>query len=372
MATGGLNAVVCDIPARDLGEFASFPEHSSDNRSVSIDFYHAWFKWAADNAALLRRTQFLPSPPGSGVIDGTYMTANNSGYIFLFNPYAEALATPPGLLTASDSLGLDCVVGDSFIIGEMWPIPTTTVAVVACGANFSIDVEARNARVLTITQASRGAPLPTILPTAVPLFVHSQPVVGMAHSPSFAGGALRGTVRVPQAALDQLVARGSAYPVPWSASDDLPIAWLAPHRLLLHVHVNRALKSDAALHATLNSTTIPVQPVWSCRNVRADMCFQGFFIDLTAAGVAAETNYELVLQLPAMSPGAFGGVYYEVRVPIERNRALTCADVWLVILARCSAILWLYYERSMYHHHSLQVPAPPHVLNCPPLRMCRI
>jgi hypothetical protein len=64
--------------------------------------------------------QFLPVPPANGVIDGTYAIANNSGYVFLFNPASRPLSTPPGLLTFNAaSLGLACIPGDVFAVGEV-------------------------------------------------------------------------------------------------------------------------------------------------------------------------------------------------------------------------------------------------------------
>jgi len=74
----------------------------------------------------------------------------------------------------------------------------------------------------------------------------------------------------------------------------------------------RAPPAHAAITATLDGAPVPVVPAWSCRNVRREMCFQGFFIDLTAAGVVeADRDYALVVQLPQMKAGAFGGVHYD-------------------------------------------------------------
>ena len=139
---------------------------------------------------------------------------------------------------------------------------------------------------------------------------HNQPVAGMAHNASFAGGPLAGTVRVPQAVFDQLAARAAAYAVQWTA-DDLPVAWMNPSRLLLSVDVNRAVPSSATIAATLAGAPLPVLPVWSCRTGKSDRCFQGYFADLSAAGVQPDTDYALVVTLPSMPAGAFGGVYYD-------------------------------------------------------------
>jgi hypothetical protein len=311
VATGGVNMVVCDVPARDEGEFAAFPLAAPDNRTASVQFYRDWFAFAEQHKAHLLNTKFLPVPPAPGAIDGTYAMLNGSGFVFLFNPNAEAMATPDGLLTASAaSLDVACAPGEQLAVGELWPFPSDgALFAVDCGANFSVALDGRSARVLTVGPAG-PQPLRLAAPRAAPLFQHNQPVAGMAHNASFAGGRLAGTVNVPQAVFDQLAARAAAYPVPWTP-DDLAIAWLGPARLLLSVDVNRAVDSKAAITATLDGAAVAVQPVWSCRNVRSEMCFQGYFVDLSAAGITADVDHALVLQLPPMPAGAFGGVYYD-------------------------------------------------------------
>jgi hypothetical protein len=48
IGTGGLNAVVCGIPARDAGEFQAFPQ-SGPGTEASVDLYRTWFAWADTN-----------------------------------------------------------------------------------------------------------------------------------------------------------------------------------------------------------------------------------------------------------------------------------------------------------------------------------
>jgi hypothetical protein len=131
----------------------------------------------------------------------------------------------------------------------------------------------------------------------------------MGYNASFAGGALAGTVRVPAAVLAQLDARAASYAVPWTA-DDLAVAWLAPGRLLAALDARRALPSTATLTATLGGAPAPVVPTWSCRTRQEESCFQGWFIDVTAAARTG-VDVPLVLTLPALPSGSFGGVYYE-------------------------------------------------------------
>lgn len=315
VATGGLNMVVCMIPARDEEEYLNFPLSAPDNNTASISFYHQWFDWIKTNEAYLRTTKFLPSPPAPGSIDGTYAVIGTSGFIFLFNPNAEPMTTPDGLLTANaDSLDLQCSTGDTIAIGEIFPQTVDTLFSVSCGANFTVAMEGRSALVLTIRRVAAGADssITSHSTSTAPIFVHHQAVTGMSHNASFTGGVLAGVINVPQAVLDQLSARKALYDVAWT-QDDLAISWLAPHRLLLHIDVMRSVPSTGTITATLNGNNIPVYKSWTCRNVRAEMCFQGFFIDLSSdAYILANTDYALSLMLPTgLAAGAFGGVYYE-------------------------------------------------------------
>jgi hypothetical protein len=124
IATGGVNMVINGIPARDLGEFSAFPQRAPDVRTVSVEFYRTWFAWAESHKHHLLNTKFLPAPPAPGVIDGTYAMVDGAGFIFLFNPNAEAMSTPPGLLTASAaSLDAPCSPGESLAVAEVWPLP---------------------------------------------------------------------------------------------------------------------------------------------------------------------------------------------------------------------------------------------------------
>jgi hypothetical protein len=340
------------------------------------------------------------------------------------------------------TLGVACAAGDVIAVDELWPIPAP-LTTVACGANFSLAVEGRNALVLRLSPAAPAAPaaslvgraarahstatltelaggglaldiagladaappagtrrcaadadapplyalvpeaaarrltrvraaatgaalahrwlppaaaaaeaaaaggdeqqpacwpraraaapapaaprgyavlaveLPAPSPASASTFVHNAPVVGMTPGAAFAGGALNGTVRVPAAALAQLAARGAAYPVPWTAAD-AAISWLAPQRLVLYIDAQRGvLPSTAALSATLDGAPLPVRPSWSCRTTRQEMCFQGWWLDLSNASIAADTDYALTLVLPPLPPG--GGTAPRVGYDMRNN-----------------------------------------------------
>lgn len=314
VATGGLNLVVCDVAARDEGEFSAFPIDAPDNRTVSVNFYRSWFDWVDAHVAHLHNIKFLAQPPAPGVIDGTYAMVNGTGFVFLFNPNAQSITTPDGLLTASAaSLDTTCAPGDELTVGELWPYPAPSILTVQCGANFSVTLDGRSARVLTIGPSAAGdvqAAAAETLRRATPAFVHNSAVTGMEYNASFVGGLLEGTVRVPAAVFAQLTERAAAYPVEWT-TDDAQIAWLNPSRLLVSIDVNRAVQSTAVITATLAGAAVPVFPVWSCRNDKVEKCFQGFAVDLSAAGVVADTDYAFTVSLPSMQAGVFGGVHYD-------------------------------------------------------------
>jgi len=410
VATGGVNIVLNLIPSRDEGEFTAFPMTTASNTTASIDFYRQWLRFASENRPLLLHTQFLPVPPQNGLIDGTYAVANNSGYVFLFNPTSQGMSTPPSLLVFDGpNLGLVCTPGvEVFAVSEIWPVDAPAYTTVACGSNFTVAVEGRNALVLSIAplaapstvmllgRAARrtstaslsrdgstlrveglldaavpagqracdaGAALYALVPVssaerltrvegadgaamehswvtvavdaqeaspcvprprafapapAVPAghvllalhplppvagttFVHSQAVTGMGYNASFTGGTLTGTVLVPAAVFDQLAARAASYPVPWT-TDDLAIAWLNPSRLIAYVDSNGAIPSGTVIPAWFDGTPVPINPVWSCRTSREDSCFQGYWLDLSAAGARADTAHNLTLLLPPLGP----------------------------------------------------------------------
>ena len=112
IATGGLNLVVCMLPAQDEEEFMKFPEQDKE-------FIRKWFDWTDENIQYLRQTKTLPQSPASGVVDGTYMILDNEGYVFLFNPNAWPVA--PIELTLNDSLGFT-PTSDIFLVSELYPL----------------------------------------------------------------------------------------------------------------------------------------------------------------------------------------------------------------------------------------------------------
>ena len=89
----------------------------------------------------------------------------------------------------------------------------------------------------------------------------------MGYNAAFTGGVLSGTVRVPAAVFEQLSARAANYNVPW-ATQDLPIAWLNPSRLIVYVDVNRSIAAGVDIPGELNGVSVPVQVCgFVCENI---------------------------------------------------------------------------------------------------------
>jgi len=151
IASGGLNNVVCMIPARDEGEFAAFPADAGATQ-MSVAFYRTWFAWADAHMPHLRASKFLPVPPAEldGGVDGSYMVLGNEGFLFLFN--AQSAANASMALTLDASLDFSCAAGDAFLLAEMWPVPRN-LSTYACGASFAVAVEGRSATVFTLAPA---------------------------------------------------------------------------------------------------------------------------------------------------------------------------------------------------------------------------
>ena len=168
IATGGLNSVVNMLPARDDGEYAAFPlsgpggNASALMTSASVAFYRSWLDWADSHIPWLRRAQALPYPPGTGVVDGTYMAHNGSAFVFLFNPNSQALPVPSSNassppLTVDAFIGLDCNSSSAYYdVAEVWPLQRLT-SVLACGDALTWQMEGKSAVVLQVTPSAASA-----------------------------------------------------------------------------------------------------------------------------------------------------------------------------------------------------------------------
>ena len=123
---------------------------------------------------------------------------------------------------------------------------------------------------------------------------------------TFRGGRLAGSFRIPKRIFDQLAARRRAWPIPWT-SEDYRTTWLAPERLLLYVQI---AEPDDRWEARLTIEGRPVElrkAYSSVRPVRHD--FVGFYADLSL--LDPDREYRFTLDLPALGPGQFQGLFVE-------------------------------------------------------------
>jgi hypothetical protein len=128
-------------------------------------------------------------------------------------------------------------------------------------------------------------------------------------SPS-ADGALSGTFVVPQRVFDQLAARKSQWPIPWT-QEDYESTWLAPERLLLFVQAADG-KDSMTVTGTLDGKPLQFKPAYS--SSRADAaCFVGFYADVS--GIAADVRHTIELRAPQMAPGQLQGIYFDNVTP---------------------------------------------------------
>ena len=364
IAVGGWNNVINMIPARDSAENASF---SAADKS----WLRGWLEWTAANTHLLNRTRHILGQSALGKIDGTTMIDADSGYIFLFNPDPRPLTaripldrsiglTDGTLLTLrevhpldgrsigrpgagqyrrGDTLHVALDGGSALVIrvaGVRGSVRGTVRGPMLFGATGSAriadgtlvldDVRGNAGTVadLTVTlpsgvsvrgaevngapariSARRGDVLTIPVRFGATTMRHMQPVVQW--DPRFAGGRVAGTLTIPRPILEQLKARRSAWPIPWSA-DDLSTTWLAPERLLLWAPFS---SPDARWNAQLriDGAVVPLQKAYTAIHRKAPGTFTGFYADISA--LEPNRAYRIELTLPATTPGRFLGLYVE-------------------------------------------------------------
>lgn len=135
-------------------------------------------------------------------------------------------------------------------------------------------------------------------------FHQLQPVV--AWDSTFTGGRVTGTFTISQRVFDQLRARQRAWPIPWTA-EDYRTTWLVPERLLLYAPFS---EPDDAWEARLVIDGKPFEfrkAYTAVRVVRST--FVGFYADVSL--LDADRPYHFELELPALKPGQFRGLYFE-------------------------------------------------------------
>jgi hypothetical protein len=135
-------------------------------------------------------------------------------------------------------------------------------------------------------------------------FHQLQPVV--AWDSTFAGGRVAGTFTIPRRVFEQLQARRKAWPIAWTA-EDYRTPWLAPERLLLYAPLS---EPDYRWEARLVIDGKPVEFRKAYTAVRVvPGTFVGFYADVSL--LEPERAYRFELELPALKPGQFRGLYFE-------------------------------------------------------------
>jgi len=358
IATGGWNNVINMIPARDPDEHKQFAE--ADRR-----WFRGWIDWTAKNKEYLRRTRPILGQPALGRVDGTAAVNGDRGFVFLFNPNAEPLKAE---FTLDDTIGL--IVPGSYVLKELYPIEGRLAGKPGAGRwslgdKVSLSIDGGTALVLELQPAGAMAPpvlfdapgtaslegdalvltgvrgeagtarevFVTLPPGASPATatVNSQPVaiaartdagvtlqVGFAGVPfrryqpvldaaaAPAGGRVTGRFTIPRRVFEQLAARRKAWPIPWTP-DDFRTTWLVPERLLLFVQIAEPdAKWDARL--TIDGRTIELKKAYTAVRAVA-RTFVGLYADLSM--LDADRAYDFELELPALKPGQFRGVFFE-------------------------------------------------------------
>jgi hypothetical protein len=135
-------------------------------------------------------------------------------------------------------------------------------------------------------------------------FAHYQQVA--AYDPEFAGGRFSGTFKIPRRVFDQLAARAKAWPIPWTP-EDYRTTWLAPERLLLFVQI---AEPDDRMDVRLRIDGRPVALTKGYSAIHAERrTFVGFYADVSL--LEPEREYRVELDLPALQPGQFQGLFFE-------------------------------------------------------------
>jgi len=366
IATGGWNNVVNMIPARDSDEANSF---SAEDKAWIRD----WLAWTVKNKEYLRNTRTILEQPALGHVDGTAAIVADRGYLFLFNPnykqlpaeitldeaigltkgetfllreiYPEAgrlLGKPrEGVWNRGDRVQLT-LNGTSATVLELIPAgsvgqpalfnaatlhPAAPAKVLLQGSTLAIEHAAgepgtvqalgvllpADKKVSTVTVngnavkfSQSGSYIGVQVHFAGARFAQAQEVIV---APG-ADGALTGTFAVPRRVFDQLAARKSKWPIPWTG-EDYETTWLAPERLLLFVQAADG-KDSMAVTGTLDGQPLQFKPAYSSGRVEA-ACFVGFYADLST--IAPDVRHTMELRAPQTAPGQLQGIFFDNVMP---------------------------------------------------------
>lgn len=359
IGTAPFNHVVDYLPARDPDEFRSFS--AADAR-----WFREWFDWSDRNAEVLRNIKPILGPPMIGQPDGTAAIAGDHGFVFLFNPnyrgleaqfsldrsiglergsrfVVEQLHPEKGMLIGNPSNGYwsigDRVVcplaGNEAVVLEIRPAGSGPDKPLLFGARGSAalsgdklilsgvsgevgtsrDILVRlpgdrkigsmTANDIPVKYRQNGRTVSARIRFAGDAFTRSQPL--WRYDPSFTGGSVRASFRVPDRILEQLRRRKQEWPVPYT-EDDLIATWLGSYRLLLYAHIaepNEALE----LTMTIDGAPLQVYKAYNSIYPTSGRTFLGFYADVSSLDRGKEHVLEVVL--PRLPAGRFQGLFFE-------------------------------------------------------------
>jgi len=131
---------------------------------------------------------------------------------------------------------------------------------------------------------------------------------------TFAGGTVRGELTIPKRVFDQLAARKRSWPIPWTADDSLT-TWLVPDRLLLYAQFAEPNdKWDVRLR--IDGQPVAMRKAYTA--VRAvPSTLVGFYADVSR--LEPDRPHRFELEVPAMRPGQFRGLFFENVEPEYTN-----------------------------------------------------
>ncbi len=137
------------------------------------------------------------------------------------------------------------------------------------------------------------------------LFTASQPL--WSYDPTFTGGTIRTSFRVPARILEQLRRRQQQWPVPYS-EDDLTATWLGSHRLLLYAQI--AEPDDAQeITLTIDGKAFPVRKAYNNIYGNNKRNYLGSYIDISSLEPGRE--YLIEAKVPPLAAGRFQGLFFE-------------------------------------------------------------
>ncbi len=358
IGTSPLNHTINMIPARDIDEF----NHLSQEDKA---FFRWWFDWTDRNREILKNLHSIISQPAVGRIDGTAAIDRDHGYVFLFNPNHRKLAAE---FVLDDSIGL--TAGKHFILKELYPqkgrlFGAPNTGLWSRGDAVSLPLDGVRAMVFEIQPADYKVTKPILFNTvgsvdlrndrlilsgvrgeygtrsellvALPpdmsirevsvnskavafsqqgnvvrmeakfagdYFGHAQQVDS--YDQEFTGGKVTGSFTIPARIFEQLQRRKEQWPIPYT-QEDLKNQWLAPHRLLLYVHIADPDDKMTA-NLKLNGQTVDLVKTYTSVTYPNARLFVGFYADVSS--LEPDKLYQVELELSEMKPGQYQGLFF--------------------------------------------------------------